>query len=627
VTRRKCLTVGPRGDIDGRMSKRFPDPAGDSVRTRLQAAEQLWRAGRNAQAEMACRDLLALQRSAAALCLLALLLAERGELAQAEKLLREAIEAEPKTAALRHHLGNLLQRRDDPAGAEKAYRKAIQLKTDYWEAFYNLGVVLSELGREDEALAAQRRAIALNPAWLPAKVQAGAMLLKRGEHREALVLLDAAVAAKPDYFDAHYYRGLVLAAQDRLAEAAAAQARAAAIAPARFESHLALGHVLARDGREEDALAAYRRALEADPGYLPAHRAFNDLAWEMGLDVWALGTHAFARAKLGDRPDLLLSEAELRLRFRDGAAAEALLERAQVETRADIAHARGRALVLQGRFADAAAQFSRAIAAEPSAVSHRHELAVALLKDGRPDAARVVLIETEALTPHDQMTLGTRLLAARLLDDADFLHRFEVDDWAREIEVPVPSGFTDAEQFNAALAAELTGLHSRRAAPLEQTLNNGTQTPAALFGRPSKLLSLLEDSLRLAIADYIGSLPDDPSHPFLSRKTQAFDFAGSWSCRLFSSGFHTNHVHSQGWISSAYYVDLPSSVAAGTDTQGALKFGESPFGLGEKDRPRRMIKPSVGKLVLFPSYFWHGTVPFAGDRARLTVAFDVVPRR
>jgi hypothetical protein len=30
-------------------------------------------------------------------------------------------------------------------------------------------------------------------------------------------------------------------------------------------------------------------------------------------------------------------------------------------------------------------------------------------------------------------------------------------------------------------------------------------------------------------------------------------------------------------------------------------------------------------LVLFPSYFWHGTVPFASEQARLTVAFDVLP--
>jgi hypothetical protein len=38
------------------------------------------------------------------------------------------------------------------------------------------------------------------------------------------------------------------------------------------------------------------------------------------------------------------------------------------------------------------------------------------------------------------------------------------------------------------------------------------------------------------------------------------------------------------------------------------------------------VTPAVGKLVLFPSYFWHGTVRFTANRPRLTVAFDVVPR-
>jgi len=30
-------------------------------------------------------------------------------------------------------------------------------------------------------------------------------------------------------------------------------------------------------------------------------------------------------------------------------------------------------------------------------------------------------------------------------------------------------------------------------------------------------------------------------------------------------------------------------------------------------------------LVLFPSYAWHGVIPFETDDRRLTMAFDVVP--
>jgi len=39
------------------------------------------------------------------------------------------------------------------------------------------------------------------------------------------------------------------------------------------------------------------------------------------------------------------------------------------------------------------------------------------------------------------------------------------------------------------------------------------------------------------------------------------------------------------------------------------------------------VRPELGQLVLFPSYFWHGTLPFHSEQPRLTVAFDVVPER
>ena len=37
------------------------------------------------------------------------------------------------------------------------------------------------------------------------------------------------------------------------------------------------------------------------------------------------------------------------------------------------------------------------------------------------------------------------------------------------------------------------------------------------------------------------------------------------------------------------------------------------------------VRPEPGRLVLFPSYMWHGTAPFSGDEDRLTVAFDIMP--
>src|SRR5437870_4145554 len=128
------------------------------------------------------------------------------------------------------------------------------------------------------------------------------------------------------------------------------------------------------------------------------------------------------------------------------------------------------------------------------------------------------------------------------------------------------------------------------------------------------------------VEGYVEQLPPiDPEHPLLRhRRDRRIRFAGSWSVRLRGGGRHANHVHPQGWISSALYVSLPERSAAEPEDSGWLTLGQPQESLGLDLPPRRRIEPVVGRLVLFPSYMWHGTVPFSHGE-RLTVAFDVRP--
>ncbi|HWC63258.1 MAG TPA: putative 2OG-Fe(II) oxygenase [Rhizomicrobium sp.] len=84
-----------------------------------------------------------------------------------------------------------------------------------------------------------------------------------------------------------------------------------------------------------------------------------------------------------------------------------------------------------------------------------------------------------------------------------------------------------------------------------------------------------------------------------------------------------NHIHPEGWISSCYYVAVPEAVKNDETKEGWIKFGEPSVeaGLGF----RRAIQPQPGRLVLFPSYMWHGTIPFHDKAVRTTIAFDAVP--
>jgi hypothetical protein len=55
------------------------------------------------------------------------------------------------------------------------------------------------------------------------------------------------------------------------------------------------------------------------------------------------------------------------------------------------------------------------------------------------------------------------------------------------------------------------------------------------------------------------------------------------------------------------------------------------FGTPDRDFPscveRRVVRvrPEEGLLVLFPSYFFHHTIPFEGEGTRISVAFDFIP--
>ncbi len=594
----------------------------------LGQADQLRRAGRLAEGEALVRRLVGAQPNLpSALNMLALFVRSRGDTAEAESLLRRAVAAAPREAILHNNLGNLLLAKDDRAGAESAYRQAIALQASYPEAWHNLGVALRALGQHDTALAAFRRAVELKKDYVQAQVQVGALLIERGESDEALGILESAAKTAPKFYDALYYRGVALMQLNRHDEAIPVLQAAVDITPERHEARYMVSKCFAHVGREEDALLGFQTAFERKPDFLPALNDFTALAFSMGNDVRSMQSFAYARSKAGNTPDLLLAEANQRMRLFDSIEAEKLLRVAhnKAPERGDIADALGRALVMQSRLDESFPVFQEALAADPNSVRHRQDFAEALLKGGEHAEALRILEDALARNPYDQITLAYLALAYREAGDSRYDQLVNLDRYVREYEIAPPSGFADIAAFNRALAEELEPLHTRHGAPIDQTLQNGTQTTGSLFAQKSRAIEAVREQIREAVAQYIASMPDSAEHPLLARKQSDFAFSGSWSCRLHSAGYHSNHVHDQGWISSAYYASLPAEVSDGESGQGAIKFGESKFRLGERDRPGRVIKPAVGKLVLFPSYFWHGTVPFQSRDRRLTIAFDVVP--
>ena len=176
------------------------------------------------------------------------------------------------------------------------------------------------------------------------------------------------------------------------------------------------------------------------------------------------------------------------------------------------------------------------------------------------------------------------------------------------------------------LGEVLRKIHVSKGEYLDQSVRGGTQSDGPLFSRTEPEIRALREAVARAVSDYVAELPPlDEHHPLLGRRRdRPVRFAGSWSVRLRGAGYHASHVHPQGWISSAFYVSLPDRGSEGDPHAGWLTLGQPPTGLTLASLGARHIEPKAGRLVLFPSWMWHGTVPFrAGER--LTVAFDVAP--
>ena len=189
-----------------------------------------------------------------------------------------------------------------------------------------------------------------------------------------------------------------------------------------------------------------------------------------------------------------------------------------------------------------------------------------------------------------------------------------------------PAGYTSFSAFWQQLKAAVNALHTTEQQPLDQSVRNGTQTVGFLFNNPAKVIQDYRQLLTEHLQHYLAALPQDSEHPLLRRIAPAFRFSGCWSVKLHGDGFHTNHVHPQGWLSVCTYLQVPDSITADDPLQrGWLKLGETSLQLDGREQIAQSVCPEEGLCVIFPSFIWHGTVPFQGDDARITLPCDIVP--
>lgn len=590
---------------------------------RLQRAAGLFAQGKRAEALTEARALaIELPAVGKVQHLLALTLKADGQLDAARRAFEAALSLEPNDAQLIANHANLLMALGEVDAAVLRYRAALALDPGNAEAWINLSVSLLRSGDTAGALEAARRATAASPRWPAGWHALGAAQRAAGDMDGAAESLGTAVSLDPDNPPLRLALGVAERILGRPRSALGHYEVAERIGMRTPELLDARASALLDIGDTEAAIALARTLSERHPDYAAGHIMLAEMLWEHG-DAPEAALQGLARAAAARPTDraLQLGAAQLFLAARRPQAAIVVIDDmrrredgAQLAALAAEAHRQAGDIVgALERLADAPEAWRRDV------VWRRSQVRV-LLAARRPEHAAKAAEETLAWAGYDQELLALIGTAWRMSGDMR-------ERWLCDHERLVRTVDLDVAPWIDELRGHLLALHQARHAPLRQSLRNGSQTSGNLLGGDAPVLVRLRQALQESVRQTLVRLPEDPAHPFLCRNTRRSRFIGSWSAKLLASGRHANHFHQQGWLSSAFYVQLPPSMSGDAmDSAGCLQFGQPDEDLGLAGlAPQHMVRPKVGRLALFPSYFWHGTVPFVGDTARLTVAFDAQP--
>lgn len=391
------------------------------------------------------------------------------------------------------------------------------------------------------------------------------------------------------------------------------------------EAYYLAGNAFYDDGQIDLALQHYEKAISHKPYYLDAHDVLNKVLWEHRKRDQFLESFNTASVAMPDFLELRLRQAHYRIVAGELKQAESGLEDClatfgpEARTLSELATVKEQ---LDPSF-DVLSLYKQAWDLNPHNTSAIKHYSQALIGKANYSHALEVLKARKPEDRFDQECLALEAVCNNHLNRTDAERLNDYEGLVQVFDLPAPSGHASLQAFNQLLLESLRPLHRSGVTPIEPTLVRGTQTQGNLFQTDSAAIKSLEESLRTLVSTYIGHVKKVSPGELRDRITERFDFTGAKSVHLSNGGFQKDRVQADGWFSAIYYVEVPEELDA-VAKEGWLKFGDIAFDPGNQG-PQHSIEPKPGRLAVFPSYMYHGTVPIAAGKSLTTIAVEVVP--
>lgn len=552
-----------------------------------------------------------------------------GDPAAAEALLRRALEVDPAWTPTLITLGELLLAGGRGTEAESVLQRALASGSPDPRAASVLARYYNGTGRQAAALAVAAPFCTQGRMDAELATQHVTALVALGRQAEAISLYGQLAGQASGNPAATQALAIALNAAGRHAEAAQIAHRALARGFRTATLCLTYARSLMAEGANDRAETALRDCLRLEPRLTEAHNSLAQLIWIRTGDLGqatemldqALRSYANDDALWATKAAILQGAGDAR------GAYECLAPRAERAQAPPVLLVRAGLSALDFDSAAALSLAERAMRALPESSSARNLHAAAQLGVGDAPGALRNIEASLTQTPDDQYLIALQSTALRLMDDERYSQLCDYRNLILPLHIEPPPPWPGLASFLADLTASLNRLHDPHGhALLFQSLRHGTETTQDLTRSADPAVRALFDAFAAPVARYLEHIGRG-GDALRRRNGGRWRFNGSWSVRLRDRGFHMSHVHPRGWISSAFYVGLPDVMADARTDEGVLSFGKPGILTTPSLDAEYSVRPSPGMLVLFPSYFWHGTIPFQSPQPRLTVAFDVVPDR
>lgn len=333
---------------------------------------------------------------------------------------RNALSKDPGYAAAHFNIGNAHLGAGQPEPACQAYRQALAIDPGFADAHAALGYACEELGDSTAAVDAYRRALELTPGHRPLQHNLGNALAAVGRREEAASLFRQLHASDPTDLQAISSLTQLLETLGRHDELIATIEAVLQRVPDSVEAHNNLGVALLAAGRPDEALAAHQRALALNPGFAEAHFCLGVCLEKMGRHERALEAY---RQALTLAPDSLKNISNLgNLLMELGRPDEAATVFEQgVRINPELAEAHfnlGTALNQLGQLEPAERHFLKALELKPEFANACNNLGASLNHRGLHEAAlthfrRAIELDPQLFQAHNNMGLALQDLGRR----------------------------------------------------------------------------------------------------------------------------------------------------------------------------------------------------------------------